>query len=167
MVHRHHLHTGLAECARRYGAELVIDARVTSIDYSSNPAKVTTEEGVEYEFDLLVGSDGLKSIVHKSLLPTTKPRAPTRNAAYAGIIPYGKVFAKVPEAKGLLGNAVDVWGSPGDYCMSNYISLPYFCLHSLITDKHTRPVLAKTFTKTITLSSRKLSIWCLRAYVGL
>jgi salicylate hydroxylase len=135
VVHRHHLHTGLAECARRHGAELFIDARVTSIDYSSNPVKVTTEKGAEYNFDLLIGSDGLKSIVRKSLFPTVKPRAPTKNAAYRGIIPYEEVFAKVPEAKGLLGNAIDVWGSPEGYCISNCISSSYFCLRSLIIDK--------------------------------
>jgi salicylate hydroxylase len=51
-----------------------------------------------------------------------KPRAPTKNAAYRGIIPYEEVFAKVPEAKGLLGNAIDVWGSPDGYCITYPIS---------------------------------------------
>lgn len=69
VVHRHHLHTGLAESARRHGANLIIDARVSSIDHSSNPVKVTTEKGAEYKFDLLIGSDGLKSIVRKTLFP--------------------------------------------------------------------------------------------------
>jgi salicylate hydroxylase len=122
VVHRHHLHTGLAESARRHGADLIIDARVASIDHSSNPVKVTTEKGAKYMFDLLIGSDGLKSTVRKTLFPKVKPRAPTNNAAYRGIIPYEEVFAKVPEAKGLLGNAIDVWGSPDGYCITYPIS---------------------------------------------
>ena len=122
VVHRHHLHTGLSESARRHGVKIVIDARVASIDHSNTPVKVTTEKGAQYEFDLLIGSDGLKSVVRKKLFPTAKPRAPTKNAAYRGIIPYDEVFAKVPEAKGLLGNAIDVWGSPGGYCITYPIS---------------------------------------------
>ena len=122
VVHRHHLHTGLSESARRHGATLIIDARVASIDQSTNPVRMTTEKGAEYKFDLLIGSDGLKSIVRKTLFPNVKPRAPTKNAAYRGIIPYEEVFAKVPEAKSLLGNAIDVWGSPGGYCITYPIS---------------------------------------------
>jgi salicylate hydroxylase len=122
VVHRHHLHTGLAESARRHGANLVIDARVVSIDHASKPVKVTTEKGAKYEFDLLIGSDGLRSIVRKILFPNVKPRAPTKNAAYRGIIPYEEVFAKVPEARDLLGNAIDVWGSSGGYCITYPIS---------------------------------------------
>lgn len=83
---------------------------------------MTTEKGVEYEFDLLIGSDGLKSVVRKTLFPDVKPRAPTKNAAYRGVIPYEEVFAKVPEAKGILGNNIDVWGSPGGYCITYPIS---------------------------------------------
>lgn len=122
MVHRHHLHSGLAESARRHGADLIIDARVVSINHSSNPVRVTTEKGAEYKFDLLIGSDGLRSMVRKILFPDVKPRAPTKNAAYRGIIPYEEVFAKVPEAQGLLGNAIDVWESPGGYCITYPIS---------------------------------------------
>jgi hypothetical protein len=53
--------------------------------------------------------------------------------------PYEEVFAKVSEAKGLLGNATDAWRSPGGYCVSNCISLPYFCLRSLIIDITSTP----------------------------
>ena len=122
VVHRHHLHTGLAEGARRHGCNLVVGARVTKIDDSSSPVKVTTEKGVTYEFDLLIGSDGLKSVVRTVLFPDVKPRAPTKNAAYRGVIPYDEVFAKVPEAKSLFRNSIDVWGSPGGYIISYPIS---------------------------------------------
>lgn len=122
VVHRHHLHTGLAESARRLGVRLVIDARVVSIEHSSTPVKVTTAKGAEYSFDLVIGSDGLKSIVRKTLFPNVTPHAPTKNAAYRAVIPYSTVFAAVPEAKSVLGNSIDVWTSPGGYCITYPIS---------------------------------------------
>lgn len=81
MVHRHHLHTGLAEGARRHGVKIVIDARVKNISYQMNPVEVETVKAAKYSFDLLIGSDGLKSVVRTSLFPDVKPRAPTNNAA--------------------------------------------------------------------------------------
>ena len=113
---------GLSESARRHGVNIFIDARVTSIDHSTSPVKVTTEKGDVYKFDLLIGSDGLKSVVRKVLFPEVRPRAPTKNAAYRAIIPYKEVFAKVPEAKGILGNNIDVWLSEGGYCIGYPIS---------------------------------------------
>ncbi|KAK5467497.1 hypothetical protein LTS15_000470 [Exophiala xenobiotica] len=124
VVHRHHLHSGLAESCRRHGVQLVIDARVEKIEYDDNAdaetkqVKVTTVKGKQYTFDLLVGSDGLKSVVRKKLFPNVKPAALTKNAAYRAVIPYSQVFAKIPEARGVLGNAIDVWQAPGSYFIS-------------------------------------------------
>ena len=77
VVHRAHLHAGLAEGARRHGVEIHIDSRVKDIEYESNPVKVRTEKGDQYEFDLLVGSDGLKSVVRSKLFPDAIPAPPT------------------------------------------------------------------------------------------
>lgn len=123
MVHRHHLHQGLAEGARRHGAKLVVDARVANISYQNGgPVTVTTEKGASYTFDLLIGSDGLKSIVRKTLFPDVTPRAPTNNAAYRGVMPYEELYRKVPEAKELFGNAIDVWGLEKGYVITYPIS---------------------------------------------
>lgn len=81
MVHRHHLHTGLAEGARRHGVTIIIDARVSKLSYERSPVEVETVKGKKYSFDLLIGSDGLKSVVRSTLFPAVKPRAPTNNAA--------------------------------------------------------------------------------------
>lgn len=81
MVHRHHLHTGLAEGARRHGVKIVVDARVKRLSYEHSPVEVETVKGAKYSFDLLIGSDGLKSVVRSTLFPDAKPRAPTNNAA--------------------------------------------------------------------------------------
>lgn len=123
MVHRHHLHCGLAEGARRHGVKMVTDARVSRIDYAESPSvTVTTEKGARYEFDLLIGSDGLKSVVRRTLFPEVVPRAPTNNAAYRAVMPYEEVYAKVPEARSLFGNAIDVWSLEKGYVITYPIS---------------------------------------------
>lgn len=121
-MHRHHLHSGLAEAARRHGVTLLVDSKVTKISYDDGPVKVTTEKGANYTFDLLIGADGLKSIVRKTLFPSVTPRAPTTNAAYRGIIPYEKVYEEIPAAKELFGNAIDVWGGNRGYIITYPIS---------------------------------------------
>ncbi|KIV85822.1 hypothetical protein PV11_01478 [Exophiala sideris] len=100
VVHRHHLHSGLAESCRRHGVELVIDARVANIQFDDVPdtkLRVTTTKNKQFEFDLLIGSDGLKSVVRNKLFPDVKPAALTKNAAYRAVIPYKELFTKVPE----------------------------------------------------------------------
>lgn len=121
VVHRHHLHSGLAESCRRHGVELVIDARVADIQYADvadTKVRVTTTKGATFEFDLLVGSDGLKSVVRNKLFPGVRPAALTKNAAYRAVIPYKELFTRVPDARGVLGNAIDVWTAPGSYFIS-------------------------------------------------
>ena len=65
-------------------------------------------DGQQYEFDLLIGSDGIKSIVRQKLFPDIKPRAVTNNAAYRAVMPYSELYSKVPEAREF-GNAIDIW----------------------------------------------------------
>lgn len=123
VVRRDHLHSGLAESCRRHGVNLVIDARVAKIDYSSSKqVTATTTKGATYTFDLLIGSDGIKSVVRSTLFPDFRPYAPTTNACYRAVIPYTEVFAKVPEARTFLRNSIDVWGCDNGYVIGYPIS---------------------------------------------
>lgn len=123
LVHRMHLHEGLVTVARRAGAELVIDARVVDIDWtSSKKVSVTTARGQKYTFDLLVGADGVKSIVRRKILPHVKPAPPTGNCAYRAIVPYSKIRAD-PELKGLVEKlTMEVWMADKSYIISYPIS---------------------------------------------
>ena len=60
LVHRAHLHTGLADVARREGAELITDARASAIaehelpEGDGNKTRITTERQDAFVFDLCV-----------------------------------------------------------------------------------------------------------------
>lgn len=92
VVHRAHLHEGLATVAKRLGTEIYLDSRVVSLDWQGEgEVTVTTHKGNKHRFNLCVGADGLNSIVRRTLFPDAHPEPPTTNCAYRAIVPYGQV----------------------------------------------------------------------------
>ena len=123
VVHRAHLHAGLVEAARRHGVDINVDSRVKLISYNLGPkVKATTEKGATYDFDLLVGSDGLKSVCRSTLFPDAKPVPLTANAAYRAIVPYEKLFRELPETQELFTNAINAWSEDRSYIITYPIS---------------------------------------------
>lgn len=110
LVHRMHLHDGLTCVARELGAELVVNAKVDTIDYEDGGAvKVASEAGGKWTFDLVIGSDGINSVVRQAFLPDVKPRPPTNNAAFRAIVPMEKV-RNDPLTRHLTEKAqMDIW----------------------------------------------------------
>ncbi|EHY60667.1 FAD-dependent monooxygenase OpS4 [Exophiala dermatitidis] len=117
LVRRDHLHAGLTEFARRHGVEMKVGSRVDTLEYSEDTVKVRTTSGVEHSFDLLVGSDGIKSTIRRTLFPDVVPQAASTVAAFRGILSYEEVFAQVPEARQLLRNTMDGWIGPNGYIL--------------------------------------------------
>ena len=130
VVHRHHLHTGLARRARHYGVDVKIKSRVLSIDWkthSKDKVQVRTEQGTSYIFDLVVGADGVSSIVRRTVFPNVTPTPPTNNAAYRAIVPFSQVGADSVACELIGGPAgkkrsMEVWMAPGGYIISYPIS---------------------------------------------
>jgi salicylate hydroxylase len=141
LVHRHHLHNGLVEVARNSGVKILIDSRVARVHHACSPVKLTTQQGKEYSFDIVLGCDGVNSTIRKTLFPNVSPRPSSGNCAYRAIVPYDEI-RKDPLAKQLVedkdGNLIrtmEVWMSPTGYIISYPISdtkhfnivLSHFC----------------------------------------
>lgn len=86
-----HLHDGLVKIARENGVHLIVGARISDINHSSSPVTVKSDAGRSWDFDVLIGSDGLNSVVRKSFLPDVKPKPPTGNSAFRAIVPMERV----------------------------------------------------------------------------
>ena len=111
LVHRHHLHSGLVKVAKQSGCDIIIGSRVAEIQYKDTPQNrvtVKTEQGREYTFDLLVGADGVTSIVRRTILPGVKPLPPNGNCAYRAIVPMEKLLQD-PELREIDPTNMNVW----------------------------------------------------------
>ena len=123
VVHRAHLHKGLVEVAKKNGADIIIDSKVVDIDYQSGrQVTVTTIHGKQHSFNLLIGSDGINSIVRRIIMPDVEPVPPTSNAAYRAIVPCEQI-RKDPVAKELVEKlTMEVWMADKSYIISYPIS---------------------------------------------
>lgn len=119
VVRRDHLHAGLAAGARKHGVRIVTGFRAAKLQShgKGKAVTITSESGKEYTFDLLVGADGIKSFMRRTIFPGIKPHIASNVAAYRAVVPYEEVFAKIPEARGRIGNTMDTWIGPGGYIL--------------------------------------------------
>ena len=91
VVHRAHLHEGLAPIAAQAGVTIKIDARVIRIDHQVDPVTVSTKKGEKYKFDLCIGADGANGVIRGTLFPEARPEPPTTNFAYRAVVPYDQI----------------------------------------------------------------------------
>lgn len=119
VVRRDHLHDGLARGARRNDVKIITDFRVSALEShgSGAGATVTSVKGDSYQFDLIVGADGIRSVTRNLVFPEIQPHSASNIAAYRTIIPYEEVYKHVPEARVRLGNTMDTWVGPGGYIL--------------------------------------------------
>lgn len=133
LVHRHHLHNGLVVVARKEKVNLITDSRVAKLESKQDGrVEVVTEKGTRHMFGLLIESDGVQSIVRKTLFPDVKPRPPTTNSAYRAMVPYEEVRKDpltrelVEDDSGRLKKTMEVWMAPLGYSRSFCSRSPAF-----------------------------------------
>lgn len=89
---------------------------------SENGVRLQTTSGDEYSFDMVIGADGIKSFIRSHLFPDVQPKAPSKIAAYRGVLSYKQIFAEIPEARVYLRNSMDVFAGPNGYILMYPIS---------------------------------------------
>lgn len=83
--HRVDLQQALVKRAEELGVEVVLNAKVSKIDFGSasgSEATISTEAGQGYVADLVVGADGLWSTCRSVMLGQRDPPIPTGDLAY-------------------------------------------------------------------------------------
>ena len=121
-IHRADLHKLLYDLAAPF-MTLRLKATVVSVDPEA--PSVTLQSGEVVHGDLIVGADGVKSLVQQVVLGYTNPADPTGDAVYRAIVP-SEVLLNDPELK----EFVDVpemtgWMGPGRHIMAyNIVRTP-------------------------------------------
>lgn len=101
--HRVDLQQALVRRAEELGVDVVLNAKVKSIDFGSEPgseAKITTEAGQGYIADLVVGADGLWSTCRSTMLGKRDPPLPTGDLAYRILLTIDQI--KDPKLKDMV-----------------------------------------------------------------
>ncbi|KAF2820087.1 salicylate hydroxylase-like protein [Ophiobolus disseminans] len=92
--HRVDLQQALVKRAEELGVDVVLNAKVSRIDFGDAPgseAKIITETGQGYLTDLIVGADGLWSTCRSTMLGKRDPPLPTGDLAYRIVLDIDQV----------------------------------------------------------------------------
>jgi salicylate hydroxylase len=117
--HRVDLQQALVKRARELGVTVVLDARVTGIDFGSKTrdrAKVTVGEKT-YDADLVVGADGLWSTCRSTMLGKRDSPLPTGDLAYRIVLNIDQV--KSQKLRDMVQNfACRFWAGPDSHVVA-------------------------------------------------
>ncbi|KAH8833910.1 hypothetical protein DL96DRAFT_1703549 [Flagelloscypha sp. PMI_526] len=114
-VHRTDLQNMLLEIATPY-MDLRLGARVVTIDPEA--PSVTLESGEVVSGDMILGADGIKSIIREVVVGKVDKPISTGDAAFRAIIETSKMMDD-PELKQLVDDAdVNVWMGPGGHIVA-------------------------------------------------
>ncbi|KAI0066032.1 FAD/NAD(P)-binding domain-containing protein [Artomyces pyxidatus] len=109
-IHRADLLDILYDLARPY-ATIRLDARVVSVDPSA--PTLTLHSGEVITADLIIGADGLNSMIREVVMGGPFPAVPTGDAAYRAVIPVAEL-ENDPELKTLVETPqMTAWIGPG------------------------------------------------------
>jgi salicylate hydroxylase len=117
LIHRADYQRILFDAAVALGAEVILSARGASVDQEK--PSVTTTEGKEFEADIVVGADGIRSKVRECIfsgLPI-KPTC-TANCAFRATIPAEEMMADPQTAELMTDLNANAWIGPDRQIMA-------------------------------------------------
>ncbi|KAL3480944.1 hypothetical protein BJX99DRAFT_272616 [Aspergillus californicus] len=117
VIHRVDYHKVLWNEAKRLGTRLRTDAEVTDVDMLAG--KVVLKSGEIITGDVIVGADGLWSVVRDKLLQSPSPPFETGDLAYRATFTLEQLQAlNDPAVERLCGrHTVGLWMGPGKHCV--------------------------------------------------
>ena len=114
-IHRADLMRVLVEAAQAtQSITLHEDARVIAVDQNNSRVVIRTDEGGEFEGAMLIGADGIHSVVREQLFGPQSPTF-TGNVAWRGLIPASKLPA------GLINPTATAWWGPRKHFVHYYV----------------------------------------------
>jgi salicylate hydroxylase len=118
--HRVDLQQALVQRAEDLGVSVILNAKVTGIDFGRNPgdeATVTTSSGQGYIASLVVGADGLWSTCRSAMLGVRDPPLPTGDLAYRIVLKIEQIGD--PGLRAMVENpSCRFWAGPGAHAVA-------------------------------------------------
>ncbi|EPQ53357.1 FAD/NAD P-binding domain-containing protein [Gloeophyllum trabeum ATCC 11539] len=116
-IHRADFHKLLFDLAKDQ-VELKLNSTVTHIEPGPDSVSITLHTGEKFTGDLLVGADGVKSLIRTVVLGKTTNAEPTGDAAYRAVIPT-ELMEKDPDLKPFVDTPeMTGWMAPGRHLMA-------------------------------------------------
>jgi len=113
-IHRSDLHRALLDATTNLGGEIVLNAKVVRID-AADSATVHVDDGSSVHADLVVGADGIKSVVRHHVLGPDRPRF-TGQVAWRCTVPTARIPAE------LRTDVVStIWCGPMNHAVTYYL----------------------------------------------
>ncbi len=115
-LHRADLHAALQRAVRAHDAQAVtLDARAIAVDERADGVRVTLHDGRVLDTELLVGADGIRSVVRRHVLGDDQPRF-TGQVAWRCLVP----TERIPPA--LRTDLVStIWCGPHNHAVTYYL----------------------------------------------
>lgn len=115
-IHRADYHHVLVDEARRLGVDITLNSHVTGVDFSKPAVKFGGGQE-DFEADLVIGADGLKSVTRETLLGRKDPPRLTGDLAYR-IIVKASNMRQYPSLISLIEKpAITIWLGPDSHAV--------------------------------------------------
>ncbi|KAL4867784.1 hypothetical protein BDV12DRAFT_209604 [Aspergillus spectabilis] len=112
LVHRCDLHGAIKEQALKK-AEVHTGCEIVEINISSERPSVTLDDGRVFEADLLIGADGLHSIIRKKIAPEAPDPTPADKSCFRWLLPAADIREFATTADIVKRGALMEWAAAG------------------------------------------------------